>query len=125
MLALALGWEMEVERGPGCLLVRLGIPGPEIEDVPPLADVLWSLMQRHLVSRIVLDLSEVKSLDRHLLSQLVWLYRRIRQCDGMMRLTGLSSQAQALVRIHGLNNQLPMYDNLEEAMMGHAPCKPR
>lgn len=125
MLALAPGWEMEVERGPGCLLVKLAAPAPETEDVPPLAECLWSLMERYLVSRLVLDLSELKCLDRHLLAQLVWLYRHIRERDGMMRLTGLSPQSQTLVRIHGLNNQLPMYGTMEEAMMGQFPRKPR
>ncbi len=125
MPALATGWEMEVDQGPGCLLVRLGGPAPEMEDVEPLADLLWTLMERHLVLRLVLDLSEVKCLERQMLAQLVRLYRRIREHDGMMRLTGLSPQGQAVVRIHGLNNQLPMYDNLEEAVMGQLPCKPR
>jgi len=130
MLALAPGWEMEVKRGPGCLLVKLGAPVPEANDFSPLADALWSLMEQHLVSRLVLDLSDVTYLDRHLLAQLMRLYRRVREHDGMLRLTRLSPQAQALVRVHGLNNQLPSYTDLEEAVMGHylvGPCpqKPR
>jgi anti-anti-sigma factor len=125
MLALAPGWEMEVERGPGCLFVRLGASTPEADDAAPLADNLWALMEQHLVSRLVLDLDKVTYLDRHLLAQLMWLYRRIRDHGGMMRLTGLSTQAQSLVRIHGLNNQLPMYSDFTEAMMGHYPQKPR
>ena len=125
MLALATGWDMEVERGPGCLLVTLGTPAPEIEEAAPLAEPLWSLMERYLVSRLVLDLSAVPYLDRHVLAQLVRLQRRIHDHGGLLRLTGLSPAGQMLVRVHGLNNQLPMYSNREEALMGPYPCQPR
>lgn len=122
MLALATGWDMDVVRGPGCLLVKLGAAPPDAEEVAPLADPLWSLMERYLVSRIVLDLSAIPYLDRHLLAQLVRLHRRIREHDGMLRLTGLSPQGQMVVQVHGLHNQLPMYTDLEEAIF---PAKPR
>jgi anti-anti-sigma factor len=116
---------MEVERGPGCLLIKLGASSSDASDVSSFAEALWSLMEQHLVARIVIDLSAVTCLNRHMLAQLVRLYRRIREHDGMMRLTGLSADSQALVRLHGLNNHLPIYSNLEEAMMGQLPHKPR
>ena len=41
MQALAPGWEMEVDRGPGWLLVHLKSTGRDASDTPPLADELW------------------------------------------------------------------------------------
>lgn len=122
MLALATGWDMEVERGPGCLLVTLGAPTPEAEEAVPLAEPLWLLMERYLVSRLVLDLSAIPHLDRHLLAQLVRLQRRIHEHDGLLRLTGVSPEGQTLLRLHGLNNHLALYSNREEALF---PCHPR
>ncbi len=125
MLAIAPGWELSVERGPGCLLVKLGDPEHDVAGAPPLADVLRSLMEQYLVSRLVLDLSEVKYFDRHLLAHLVRLNRRVHDHGGLVRLTGLSKANQALVRIHGLTGHLPVYDDVEDAVMGAYPGKPR
>jgi ABC-type transporter Mla MlaB component len=106
--------------------VRLGAPDADIADVPPLAEEVWSLMERYLVSRLVLDLSGVKSLDRQLLAQLLRLQRRIHEHGGMVRLTGLSGENLALVQSHhGLNGHLPVYNDFAEALMGESPRKPR
>jgi anti-anti-sigma regulatory factor len=125
MLAIAPGWGLEVERGPGCLLVKLGTPGPDAADAPPLADELWSLMKRHLVSRLILDLKGIRYLDRQLLAQLLRLQRRIREHGGMVRLTGLSADNRALVVTHRLNGRLPVYNDFEDAVMGPSSRKPR
>ncbi len=125
MLAIAPGWKFDVEQGPDCLLVRLGTPEPDAADAPPLADELWSLMQRHLVSRLVLDLEGIGYLDRQLLAELLRLQRRIREHGGMVRLTGLSRDNQTLVLSHNLNGRLPIYEDFEGAIMGEFPRKPR
>ena len=105
--------------------MKLGDPEPDSADVPPLADVVWSLMEQYLVSRLVLDLSEVRDFDRHLLAHLVRLHRRIHAHGGMIRLMGLSRANQAIVQIHGLNSHLPVYEDMEDAVMGAYPGKPR
>lgn len=126
MLAIAPGWELDVQRGPDCLLVKLGVPEPDAADSPPLAEEIWSLMERYLVSRLVLDLSDLNGLDRQLVAELLWLQRRIREHGGMMRLTGLSGENLALVQAHhGLNGHLPVYNDFVEALMGEYPHKPR
>jgi anti-anti-sigma factor len=124
MLALAPGWEMEVDRGPGCLLVKLKGPDRDASDTPPLADELWSLLQRHFVYRLVLEFDEVELLHSYLLGQLVLLDKRIREHDGMLRLCGLSSFNQRVLRVHGLDARLPTYGDVEEALMGRTH-KPR
>lgn len=124
MRTFAPEWELEVHRGPGWLLVKLLNP----DDSPPpplLADQLWSLMERHLVYRLVLDLDEIRVFDRHLLGQLVQLYRRIRRHEGVMRLCGLSPLNRKVLESHRrLVDRLPPYDDVEEAIMG-VKRKPR
>lgn len=119
-----LGWELTVTRGPDSLWVRVGDPGrspPEAD----LADQLWSLLEQHFVYCLVLDLSDVKSLDRKLLGHLLALQRRIRHHVGLMRICGLSAPNQRLVESYGLNHRFPRYDDLEEAVMGSWPRNPR
>ena len=123
MLALAPGWEIDVDRGPGWLFVRLKSPERDASDTPALADEVWSLLERHFISRVVLELDGIGLLHSYLLGQLVLLDKRIREHDGMMRLCGLSSFNQRVLRLHGLDLRFPTYGDLEEAVMGcsHKP----
>ena len=125
MQALAPGWELEVERGPGWLLVKLGCPDQDASDSPPLADELWSLMERHFVYRLVLEMDQVKLLQSYLLGQLVLLNKRIHEHDGVLRVCGLSAFNQEVLERHKLSGRLPVYGNLEEAVLGRSSAKPR
>lgn len=117
MLAVAPGWELEVERGPGWLLVRIkSLDGSSPE--PPLADELWDLLERHFTYRLVLELDQVSVLNSHLIGQLVRLYRLIRQHDGVMRLCGLSPHNLDVLRICRLDDRFLPYRDREEAVMG-------
>ena len=123
MLAIAPGWEMEVDRGPGWLLVKLKSPDADASETPPLADELWSLLRRHFVYRLALELDEIELLHSYLLGQLVLLDKRVREHGGLMRLCGVSSLNQRVLRVHGLGVRFPVYGDLEEAVMGsgHKP----
>ena len=125
MLGIAPGWELEVDRGPGWLLVRVKSPDVKASDTPPLAEQMWSMLERHFVYRLVLELNEIELLDSYLLGQLLLLERQIRGHDGVMRLCGLSSHNQEVLRVHGLHTRFPAYSSLEEAVLGRNPSKPR
>ena len=117
MLAVAPGWELDVERGPGWLLVKiksLDESSPE----PSLADELWDLLGRHFTYRLVLELDQVKVLNSHLIGQLVQLYRLIREHDGVMRLCGLSPYNLNVLRTCRLEDRFLPYRDREEAVMG-------
>ncbi|MGQ9575210.1 MAG: hypothetical protein ACUVUC_07830 [Thermoguttaceae bacterium] len=125
MLAIAPGWELKVDRGPGWLWARLCHPDPEGSDSPPLADRLWSLLEEHFTYRLVVEMDEIELLNSYLLGQLVLLQKRVRERGGLMRLSGLSALNQEVVRTHRLGGYLPVYSNLEEAVMGCSPRRPR
>lgn len=118
MRTFAPEWELEVHRGPGWLLVKLLNPGNDSPHAIPLADQLWSLLESHLVYRLVLELNEIRVLDRHLLGQLVQLYRRIHRHGGVMRLCGICPLNRKILEDHSLANHLPPYEDVEEAVMG-------
>ena len=124
MLAIAPGWELEVKRGPGWLLARLSSPDEDASDAPPLAEQLRSLLERHFVYRLVLDLDEIELLDSHLLGQLVLLDKWIRDHEGVMRLCALSRFNREVLHVHGLDARFPAYGDCQEAVMG-CTRKPR
>jgi anti-anti-sigma regulatory factor len=124
MPTTVLAWELTVDRGPDSLWVKVN--NPEVpSEPPPLADQLCSLLERHFTYRLVLDLSDVQTLDRKLLSELLRLQRRIRHHNGLMRFCGLSPSCQRLLKSHGLNDRFPSYCSLEDAVMGSWPRNPR
>lgn len=125
MLSTAVEWDLEVERGPGWLLVRVKSPLRDDRLAGTLADQLWTLIEKHLVYRIALDLSEIRLLHSVLLGQLVSLRKRIDQRGGLLRLCGLSRFNRELLRENGLHDRLPAYNDLHEAVLGSGVGKPR
>ena len=75
MPTTVIEWELDVQRGPGWLLVRPTSPTQHVVEHFPLADRLWSLLERHFIYRLVLELDEVPALNSHLIGQLLLLYR--------------------------------------------------
>lgn len=125
MLAIAPGWELKVDRGPGCLWVKVERPEAYCVDTPPLADEVWTQLERHFVYRLVLELDDVEVLDSYLIGQIVSLDKRIREHGGMLRLTGVSPLNRQVLRTHGLDGRFSIYGDLTEALMGACPRRPR
>lgn len=119
MLAIAPACELDVERGPDWLLVRVRNVDLSESDAPELTERLWCLLEQHFTYRLVLELDEVRSLSSDLIGQLLTLYQRIHEHDGVMRLCGLSPQNRQMLHACRVDDQLPPYDDREAAVMGH------
>lgn len=118
MLAMAPGCELDVERGPDWLLVRVRNLDLADSDTPPLAERLWHVLQQHFTYRLVLELDELQVLNSYVIGQLVELYRRIEEHDGVMRLCGLSPHNRQVLHACRLDDRLPPYGDRQEAVMG-------
>ncbi len=125
MPTLAAKQNLEVQRGPDGLWVRIVGPASGTSDSPPLADSLWSLLEQHFVYRLVLDFKDVDVSDDSLMDQLTELHQRIDQHDGMLRLCGLSPKNLEAFNKCALRGQIPCYRDREEAVMGGYPINPR
>jgi len=126
MLATADGCQFEVERGPDWLLVRITRVPENTASPPPLGDDIWELLQQHFTYRVVLELDEVDVLNSYLIGQLVALYKRIRQHDGVMRLCGLSAYNRQVLHSCRLDDRFLSYSNRQDAVMaGCCPCRPK
>ena len=125
MYELAPGWEMDVERGPDCLVVRLGAPDVDLQEEVPLAEPLWNLLQQHFVCRLVLEMDQVPRLTSHLIGQLVLLHKRLHNEGGFLRLCGISEGARQSLAISRLSARFPDYRDRYEAVGGFRPSQPR
>lgn len=125
MPATAPQWELEVDRGPDWLFVRVYVPKRFRGEDPPLADWIWELVEQHFVYRVALELDDVPLMHSYLLGQLVLLQKRICEHNGVLRICGLSAMNRRVLETHGLGGQLPDYCDRNEAVMGARSLKPR
>jgi anti-anti-sigma factor len=121
MVETQSGCELDVERGPDWLLVRVG--GLDAVNPAPLADEVWDLAQKHFVYRIVLELDRVEVLDSHLIGELLRLYKQLQGREGLLRLCGLSPRNRRVLCGCALEDRFPSYETRHEAVLGG--CDPR
>ena len=126
MLAASAGCELEVDRGPDWLLVKIRGIDMNPLDPPPLAECVWDLAQKHFTYRIVLELNRVNVLNSYLIGQLIRLYRQVQEHDGVLRLCGLSPYNRRVLHGCALDDRFPAYETREEAVLGGSdPRLPR
>ena len=125
MLDNALSYRVDVERGPGWLLVRVR----DLEtsgDAADLADQLWEIATRHFTYRMVVDLDQLPLLDSQLVGQLLQLQARLAERNGMLRLCGVSPSNRRVLRACNADKHLIPYRTREEAILGcYRPNHPR
>jgi stage II sporulation protein AA (anti-sigma F factor antagonist) len=125
MLQIAEGWQLEVERGPDWLIVRLHAPGEHAESSPPLAERIWALLEQHFIRRLVIELDELPVLTSYTIGQLILLHKRVDANGGLMRICGISPSSRDVLRISRLEGRFSIYENREAAIIGHRPPQPR
>ncbi len=126
MLAIAPGCELDVERGPEWLLVRVRNLDLTDSEATPLAERLWSLLQQHFTYRLVLELDDVRVVSSVLIGQLLELYKRIEEHEGLMRVCGLSPRNQQVLHACHVDECLLPYTDRHDAVMGSpGPRQPR
>jgi anti-anti-sigma factor len=114
--------ELQIERGPDWLFVRLR---PDPEHLDQVAERLWALLNQHFVYRLVLEMDEVDFLPSVLMGQLVMLQKRILQHDGALRLCGLTDSCEQALHFCRLDHTLAHFKTREDAVRGSALAKPR
>jgi anti-anti-sigma factor len=121
------GLELNVDRGPNWLFVKLRSKQPTRTEVPQIADKLWSISSRHFIYRLVLELENLEEMPSGMMSQLVLLQERLAQCGGALRICGLSPECEETIHSCHLDSALPNHPSREAAVMGsdEYPAVPR
>ena len=129
MPTIQAGCELDVDRGPNWLFVKIRSPGVRVSndeaDILCLADQVWALLDRALTYRLVLEMDEIDVLRSLLIGQLVLLQKRIRRHGGMLRLSGVSADNRQVIESCSMADRFPAYRNRVEAVMGASGPKPR
>ena len=112
------GLELNVDRGPNWLFVKLRSKDDPGEAVPQIADKLWSISSRHFIYRLVLELEDLEELPSGMMGQLVMLQERLSQCGGALRICGLSPECEESLQSYHMDSALPNHASREEAVMG-------
>ena len=112
------GLELNVDRGPNWLFVKLRAKNKPLAEVPQIAEKLWSISSRHFIYRLVLELEELDELRSGLMGQLVLLQERLGQCGGALRICGLSPECEETLHNCHLDTALPNHATRTEAVMG-------
>lgn len=125
LLELAPEWTMDIDRGPDWLFIRLRPPhGGDTGEIA-LAEMIWQKLQQSFCYRVVLELDDVGYMRSWMIGELVRLHKRVISQGGMLRLSGVSPEAETVLRICRLTDCFPAYRNRTEAVMGYRPAKPR
>ena len=112
------GLELNVDRGPNWLFVKLRSKENSKGDVPQIADKLWSISTRHFIYRLVLELEDLEEMPSGMMGQLVMLQERLAQCGGALRICGLSPECEEVLHSCQLDSALPNHASREAAVMG-------
>lgn len=114
------GLELNVDRGPNWLFVKLRSRGDAPGTVSQFADKLWSISTRHFIYRLVVELDDLEEMPSGMLGQLVLLQERLAQCGGALRICGLSPECEYILHTSHLDSALPNHRTREAAVMGNA-----
>lgn len=112
------GLELNVDRGPNWLFVKLRSKDNATGSVPQIADKLWSISTRHFIYRLVLELDSLEEMPSGMMGQLVLLQSRLAQCGGALRICGLSPECEESMQSCHLDSALPNHVSREAAVMG-------
>jgi hypothetical protein len=107
-----------VDRGPNWLFVKLHTRRNWTNELPNLADELWSVAERHFIYRLLLELEELRSVPKGLIEQLLVLNERLTDSGGALRISGLSTKCAQTLRAAGLDAAAPEHDAQESGIHG-------
>ncbi|MGC4006231.1 MAG: STAS domain-containing protein [Pirellulales bacterium] len=126
MLETATHWQLDVDRGPDWVFVRIMPPNAGVNpDADGLAEMIWDVLRSNFCYRLVLEMDRVELLYSSLIGQLILLGKRVHSHEGVLRISGLSASNQHVVEMCRLEAALPCYPNRNDAVMGHLPNHPR
>ncbi len=112
------GLELNVDRGPNWLFVKLRSRETPRAEVTQIAEKLWSISSRHFIYRLVLELEDLEELPSGMMGQLVMLQNRLAQCGGALRICGLSAECEETLHSCQLDSALPNHPSRAAAVMG-------
>jgi anti-anti-sigma regulatory factor len=112
------GLELNVDRGPNWLFVKVRTKKAPRKTVPRLADNLWAISARHFIYRLVVELDELDELPSAWMDELVELQSRLAECGGALRICGMSPECEETLQSCQTDTVLMNHSSRAEAVLG-------
>jgi hypothetical protein len=112
------GLEMNVDRGPNWLFVKLRNKKAPRAAVPQLADKLWSISTRHFIYRLVVEVDDLEKIPAGWMDELADLQHRLTECGGALRICGMAPEREQPLASGYLDCALSNSATRVEAVMG-------
>jgi hypothetical protein len=112
--------ELEIERGPNWLFVRVHTCHAGSDTCSSLASRVSAALDQHLVNRVVLELGDAAISSEQLIEELMVLDNWIQHRHGVLRVCGLSGRASYRLHRSPLAQHFPVYHTREDAVWGGA-----
>ena len=108
---------LEIKKDQDVLIVlfrQASISG--IGEMEKIAGTLQDLIQDHHAQKLVIDFSNVCFFSSQMLGMLVNIWRRMKDVEGTLLISGINPQLTPVFRIPHLDKFFSFYDDLESAV---------
>lgn len=112
--------ELEIERGPNWLFVRVHSYHAGSDTPMSLASRVSAALEQHLVNRVVLELGDAAISCEQLIEELMVLDNWVQHRHGVLRVCGLPGRTSYRLHRSTLAQHFPIYHDREEAVWGGA-----
>jgi hypothetical protein len=112
--------ELEIERGPNWLFVRVHTCHADSDTCASLASRVSAALDQHFVNRVVLELGDAAISCEQLIEELTVLDNWVQHRHGVLRVCGLSGRTSYRLHRSPLAQHFPVYHDREEAVWGGA-----
>jgi hypothetical protein len=112
------GLELNVDRGPNWLFVKLRNKTAPRGTVPHIADKLWAISTRHFIYRLVVEMDELEQLPASWMDELTELQQRLSECGGALRICGMSPECEETASVRPRDSSLTNHPSRVDAVLG-------
>jgi anti-sigma B factor antagonist len=108
---------LDIKEDNGVLIVLFRQPSISgIGEVEKIAGALQDLIQNRHTRKMVIDFSNVCFFSSQMLGLLVNIWRRMKDVDGVLLISGINPQLTRVFRITHLDKLFDFYDDTEAAV---------
>lgn len=119
-LSVGYNWELQIERGPNWLFIRVQHCPDQLGPVGALAQRVVEALDQHMVNRLVLELPGVGCSCARLATEIGLVEAWMQRHHGVLRICGVPPRYVRQLQQAHFTDRFPLYHDREEAVWGGA-----
>jgi len=113
---------MEIRTQDGVVVVQFNTAAIDAaEGFEKIAQELRQVVSEHKPAKMVVDFGRVVFFSSHMLGLLVDIWRRLKNCGGLLVISGINPTLNRVFRITNLDKVFTFYPDIESALKALAP----